>query len=89
MLTRSLTVFNTSYFDLTLLSTTGTDDVVGATRTFSITADNSITLTEEVRNLYPVAMVLRSCSRLIRSILAYPIYSQVRWFFRTAIQTGY
>lgn len=49
MLTRSLAVFNTSYFDLTLLSTTGTDDVVGATRTFSITADNSITLTEEVR----------------------------------------
>lgn len=40
--------FNTSYFDLTLLSTTGTDDVVGATRTFSITADNSITLTEEL-----------------------------------------
>lgn len=29
MLTGSLTVFNTSWFDLVLLSTTGTDDIVG------------------------------------------------------------
>ena len=32
MLTRSLTVFNTSRFDLVLLSTTGTDDIVGVSR---------------------------------------------------------
>ncbi len=56
MLTRNCTVFNTSWFDLVLLSTNGTDNVVGATRTFSISADNSVTLTEEVRGLCSVAI---------------------------------
>ena len=45
-------VFNTTWFGLTLLSTAGRDDVVGATRTFSISADDSVTLTEEVRDLF-------------------------------------
>ena len=43
-------VFNTTWFGLNLLSTAGTDNVVGATRTFGINANNSVTLTEEVRD---------------------------------------
>ena len=50
-----LLVFNTTWFGLVLLSTAGTDNVVGATRTFSISADDSVTLTEEVRDSYPAA----------------------------------
>ena len=65
MLTWSFAVFNTTWFGLVLLSTTGTDNVVGATRTFSISADNSVNLTEEVRDFCPVAMVLGDCYRLI------------------------
>ena len=45
----SVVVLNTTWFGLKLLSTEGVDDVVGATRTFSISADDSVTLTEEVR----------------------------------------
>ncbi len=56
MLTRKCTVFNTSWFDLVLLSTSGTDNVVGATRTFSISANNSVTLTEKVRGFCFVAI---------------------------------
>ena len=50
LLIMSLVVFNTTWFGLHLLSTHGTDNVVGATRTFSISADDSVTLTEEVRD---------------------------------------
>ena len=60
MLTRNFTVFNTSWFDLVLLSTNGTDNVVGATRTFSISADDSVTLTEEVCSS-PVVIGLKDC----------------------------
>lgn len=60
ILTLSLIVFNTTWFDLVLLSTTGTDNVVGATRTFSISADNSVTLTEEVRVSDSMAMMPRN-----------------------------
>lgn len=49
-LTGRPTVFNTSWFDLDLISTTGVYDEYGATRTFSI-GDN-VTLTEKV--CYPV-----------------------------------
>ena len=54
LLTTSLLVFNTTWFGLHLLSTSGTDNVVGATRTFSISADDSVTLTEEVRDSCPM-----------------------------------
>lgn len=60
MLTLSPLVFNTTWFDLVLLSTAGTDNVVGATRTFSISADNSVTLTEEVRGSDIMAMMPRN-----------------------------
>ena len=66
MLTWSFAVFNTTWFGLFLLSTNGTDNTIGATRTFSISANKSVTLTEEVRDFCPVAMVLRHCYRLIR-----------------------
>ena len=62
MLTRSLTVFNTSWFDLVLLSTTGIDNVIGATRTFSVSANNSVTLTEEVRISCLVAEAIKDFS---------------------------
>lgn len=58
--TLSLLDFNTTWFDLVLLSTAGTDNVIGATRTFSISADNSVTLTEEVRASDSMAMMLRN-----------------------------
>lgn len=62
MLTRSLTVFNTTWFDLVLLSTTGIDNAIGATRTFSISANNSVTLTEEVRISCPMTEALGGSS---------------------------
>ena len=46
MLTGKPTVFNTTWFDLDLISTTGVYDEYGATRTFSV-GDN-VTLTEKV-----------------------------------------
>ena len=45
VLIRVHSVFSTTWFDLILLSTTGVDNVVGATRTFSI-GDN-VNLTEK------------------------------------------
>ena len=51
MLTRRQTVFNTTWFDVVVIRTTGVDNVYGATRTFSI-GDNA-TLTEKVRYAFP------------------------------------
>ena len=51
MLTGRQPVFNTTWFDLNLLSTTGVYNEYGATRTFSI-GDN-VTLTEKVRYAFP------------------------------------
>ena len=51
MLTGRQPVFNTTWFDLDLLSTTGVYNEYGATRTFSI-GDN-VTLTEKVRYTFP------------------------------------
>ena len=49
MLTRRQPDFNTDWTGLPPVSTTGTDDVVGATRTFNITANGtSYELTEQV-----------------------------------------
>ncbi len=51
MLTGRQPVFDTSWFDLVLLNTTGVYNTYGATRTFSI-GDN-VTLTEMVRYAFP------------------------------------
>ena len=59
-LTLSFVVFNTTWFGLVLFSTSGTDNVVGATRTFSISADDSVTLTEEVGDSHRTATMPRT-----------------------------
>ena len=67
MLTRRRSVFNTSWFDLDLISTTGVYNEYGATRTIS--AGGDVTLTEKV--CYAVAQDILGSRRLFLTALAH------------------